>query len=98
MGAPQRRPLTTFNMNFELITLESTMAKPTLRRIEEECHFGGFCSECAMVFIRPWGAKAEESDKAIRRQFLAHLHEHHSKKRMKLTSVALPAVGDRRPD
>jgi hypothetical protein len=75
-------------MNLELMTLGNTMAKPTLRRIEEECHFGGFCSECAMVFIRPWGAKAEESEKAIKEQFLAHLHEHHSRRRLKLASAS----------
>ena len=75
-------------MNLELMTVGNIMAKPTLRRIEEECHFGGFCSECATVFIRPWGAKAEECEKAIRDQFLSHVHEHHSKKRLKVASAS----------
>jgi len=85
-------------MNFELITLESTMAKPTLRRIEEECHFGGFCSECATVFIRPWRANSEDSDKAIREQFVAHVEERHqARKRLKLPSAAPDSLSPLRP-
>ena len=86
-GRTEGRPEAPFSnriMNLEPIILGNTMAKPTLRRIEQECHFGGFCSECAMVFIRSWGANAKDSEKAIREQFLAHLQKHHQAKRLHL--------------
>jgi hypothetical protein len=74
-------------MNLGTVDLRNTMAKPTLRRIAEECHFGGFCSECAMVFIRPWGAKGRDSEKAVREQFLAHLQKHHQARRLHARSA-----------
>jgi len=83
-------------MNLEPITLGNLMAKPTLRRIEQECHFGGFCSECAMVFIRPWRANAKDSKKAIRDQFMAHLQKHHPGQRLHLNSS--PSLNRIKPD
>jgi hypothetical protein len=83
-------------MNLEPSILGNVMAKPTLRRIAQECHFGGFCSECAMVFIRPWHAKAKDGEKAVRDQFLAHLHNHHQPKRLHLKSN--PSLSRVKPD
>ncbi len=49
-----------------------------------------------MVFIRPWGAKAKESEKAIRDQFLAHLQKHHQGQRLHLKSS--PSLSRIKPD
>jgi hypothetical protein len=83
-------------MNLGPIILTNIMAKPTLRRIEQECHFGGFCSECAMVFIRPWRANAKDSEKAVRDQFMAHLQKHHQVHRLHLKSN--PSLSRIKPD